>query len=203
MKIKKLFILPLLACTLFGCKKDEKPKDPDPIIEVIEPTLELPYSELVVMMDKEPIQIQYTLLKKGFISFTSSDTNVARVDRNGIVTAVSEGITIISLKRGEYVATIKVIVVPYAPDSFLKIELANPNLKLLVNDTYTPNYIVKYGSASVDSSEISFTYLYYNNEIISVENNIIKGLAPGNSDVLVSASYNSTISYYTFSVTIL
>lgn len=203
MKISKLFILPLLAFAITGCKDSPSPEEPTPVEDIVEPTIELPYKELIVMVDKAPVQIEYTLLSNGFVSFSSSDTNVAEVDRKGVVTPVSEGISIISLKRGEYTATLKVIVVPYAPDSFLKVELANPNLKLLVNDTYTPNYLVKYGSSDIDNSDVSFEYLYYNNKVISITNNVIKGLTVGTSEVLVSASYNSVVSYYTFSVTIL
>ena len=203
MKISRLFILPLLAFAITGCKDSPSPEEPTPVEDIVEPTIELPYKELIVMVDKAPVQIEYTLLSNGFVSFSSSDTNVAEVDRKGVVTPVSEGISIISLKRGEYTATLKVIVVPYAPDSFLKVELANPNLKLLVNDTYIPNYLVKYGSNDINNSDVSFEYLYSNNKVISITNNVIKGLTVGTSDVLVSASYDSVVSYYTFSVTIL
>ena len=203
MKIKKIFILPLLAFVITGCKDNNKTDEPTPVEDVVEPAIELPYKELTIMMDKNPVQIEYTILSKGFVSFSSSNNNIAEVDRKGVVTPLSEGISIISLTRGEYTATLKVIVVPYTPDPFLKVELANPNIKLLINDTYTPNYLVKYGSTNIDSSNVSFIYLYYNNEVISIIDNVIKCLSTGTSDILVSASYNSAVSYYIFSVTIL
>lgn len=61
------------------------------VVDDISQTVEFTYSDTMIVGDTQTIQYQFAIESERSLEFTSSDSNVATVDENGIVTAKSTG----------------------------------------------------------------------------------------------------------------
>lgn len=92
------------ALTLSGCKKDSVEDAKDPDLKLNEESIDLKIGET--------FNLKVTNLPEGKIRWVSEDDEVATVDRNGVVTGIGHGRTIIAVwsNDGGNVAKCKVCV---------------------------------------------------------------------------------------------
>lgn len=77
------------ALTLSGCKKDSVDDAKDPDLKLNEESIDLKIGET--------FNLKVTNLPEGKIRWVSEDDEVATVDRNGVVTGIGHGRTIIAV----------------------------------------------------------------------------------------------------------
>lgn len=116
------------------------------------------------------------------IEYESSDESVATVDENGIITAIGEGTTIITLSVGngaDYTlnSTNVTVTVSKIPTEII---LANATMDLKVlNFTFT-------GARLNPSKAGNLNYISSNSTVAAIENGVIIPLAAGNATITVS-----------------
>ncbi|MBQ9820775.1 MAG: Ig-like domain-containing protein [Muribaculaceae bacterium] len=123
------------------------------------------------------------------LEWTSSDTNVASVDDNGIVTALSQGITIISAHTNDgsdLSASCVIEVRTYVSNIYLN----KSSITLCVGDSETIIATV----SPENASNSTLSWISSNPDVVTVTNSgIIKGVKPGNAIITVKATDGSNV----------
>ena len=126
-------------------------------------------------------------LKNNLVFWDIRDEDIASVDEDGLVTAKKIGSTICTVQVGTYTAKCAVNVTDFEPSATLSIDLNKTTFNLNVGDTYELDFDVKLGEEIVTdytlSSEIS------DSEVISMSGKEITASATGNTDVLLTITY--------------
>ena len=198
MKSMRKVLLPLLAIPfiLLGCNKNSggspSPRPEQYInVEVSQITLEV----------EETYQISTEVLVPNTIVFYSSNNkNVATVTDDGLVTAVAAGETSINIRGGRDYYSLFVTVTPYQAKNSLQITLSKRSFTLSVGDEFVLPLQVKYGNDLVNNCTIS--YLYENNNVVSISNLVMSALATGTTRVVATATYNNQEASESFTVTV-
>ena len=128
-------------------------------------------------------------LKNNIVFWTSRDSEIATVSSNGLVTAVKEGSTFISVQVGEYIARCSVNVLPYEPDAYLNVHLENDNFNLNVNDEYKLELEVTYGYEIIEDYSLSGDV--GDSAIADFNDGIIVAKQKGKTDIILTITYNS------------
>ena len=181
----------LLAFLLFiplmigGCKQNSSSsheQEPN-LISLSETTITLSEDkthQLVVTIDDS--------LKNYLVFWTMRDESIASVE-DGLVTAKKVGSTICTVQVGKYSANCAVNVTNFEPLADLNIILNETEYNLNVNDTFTLPIVVKYGSETIADYTISGEPS--NSNVVSFTNGILTALAVGQSDILLTVTYES------------
>ena len=192
-------LLPLLAIPfiLLGCNKQSSGNKPTPTpeqyinVEVNEVTLEV----------EETYQVEVDVLVENTIVFYSSNNkNVATVTDDGLVTAVAAGETMINIRGGKDYYSLFVTVTPYQAKDSVQIVLTKKSYTLSVDDEFVLPLAVKYGNEAIEDYEIS--YLYENNNIVSIDGVNMTALSVGTTKVVATATYNNQSASESFTVTV-
>lgn len=189
-----LFTLPFI---LLGCNKQGGGHKPTPTPEQY---INVAVSQ-VTLEELETYQIETEVLVENTIVFYSSNNSgVATVTEEGLVTAVAPGETSINVRGGRDYFSVFITVTTYQAKDSLQVTISKKNFALEVNDTFVLPLAVKYGNFVVHNYEIS--YLYENNGIVSIENNIMTALSVGTTKVVATATYNDQTASESFIVTV-
>ena len=193
-------LLPLLAASfiLLGCNnKQSGGNEPTPTpeqyinVEITQITLEV----------EETYQISTEILVPNTIVFYSSNNkNIATVSEDGLVTAVSAGETSINIRGGKDYYSLFVTVTPYQAKDIVQITLSKKNFTLSVDDEFVLPLQVKCGNEVV--SDYTISYLFENNNIVSISNLVMTALATGTTKVVATATYNNQEASESFVVTV-
>lgn len=189
-----LFTLPFI---LLGCNKQGGGHKPTPTPEQY---INVAVSQ-VTLEELETYQIETEVLVENTIVFYSSNnSDVATVTEEGLVTAVALGETSINVRGGRDYFSVFITVTTYQAKDSLQVTISKKNFALEVNDTFVLPLAVKYGNFVVNNYEIS--YLYENNGIVSIENNIMTALSVGTTKVVATTTYNDQTASESFTVTV-
>ena len=120
--------------------------------------------------------------------FESSDSSIAIVDANGVVSAKRVGQVTITISLGKKKETCLIVIVDeHGSNNVIyptKITLKKSSLTLKINESYTLNYTV----SPDDVTDLSVKWSSSNNEVVSVENGIVKALKAGTSTITLTSS---------------
>lgn len=189
-----LFTLPFI---LLGCNKQGGGHKPAPTPEQY---INVAVSQ-VTLEELETYQIETEVLVENTIVFYSSNnSDVATVTEEGLVTAIAPGETSINVRGGRDYFSVFITVTTYQAKDSLQVTISKKNFALEVNDTFVLPLAVKYGNFVVNNYEIS--YLYENDGIVSIENNIMTALSVGTTKVVATATYNDQTASESFTVTV-
>ena len=193
MKKILLFML-LIPFALCGCKKSgSSSSEPEHYINV-------PTSEVSLEVE-ETYQLDVEIIKKGTIVFYSSaNEDIATVTDEGLITAINEGETTISVRGGQDVYTVFVNVIPYQAKDSLQIVLEKEEFVIEVNDEYILPLTVKYGNEIIENPSLSYTY--ENEGVVSIVGNVVTGLKEGETRCVVTASYEQKEVSKSFKITV-
>ena len=125
----------------------------------------------------------------GDLEWTSSNTDVATVDSNGLVKGIVPGTATITVKAGIAKDTCEVVVTQDLYYPVLTVERSiidlYPNGSINIGAKVTSNAVDK-------TSETTFTYTSNNPNVVTVdENGVVTGVAQGSTTVRVVAIYNN------------
>ena len=184
-----LLLLSFLSFGVGGCTNtndtvDSKSEETQSLIKISDSSLYLSEEktfQLSVEVDES--------LKNNVVFWMSRNPDIASVSSNGLVTANKEGNTIISVQVGTYVARCAVNVLPYEPDSYLSVNLENSNINLNVDDEYHVVLDVRYGYEKVE--DYTLVGDVNDSSIASFEDGKIGAKAKGQTDIILTITYNS------------
>ena len=191
MKIKRLLFLLAIVPSLFGCKSNKNNEQtPEEQHEENTQQMLVLNTNSIKISEEKTYKLEVTVdpsLQKYLLFWSIENENVATVDNAGLVTGVKTGYTICTAQCGKYQVRCVVEVTPYVPNEYLSVSFEKTSYTLNVNDTYTLNPVVKLGNERINnytsSAEIS------DSNIISYSNNVITALAIGESDILITYSF--------------
>lgn len=192
--MKKLFLsLLLVPFLLTGCNKGSKTSSMEQYIEV-------EVTELTLMED-DTYQIETSVIKPGTIVFYSSaNENVASVSDEGLIAAIKEGETVITVRGGKDSFNIFVTVNPFQAHDSLQIVMEKESYTLAVNDEYLLPIQVKKGNEVINDATLDFTIEKPN--VISINGLKVTALSAGTSKCVVTASYQEEVVSKGFSITV-
>ena len=200
MKSMRKVLLPLLAIPfiLLGCNKQSgggnKPA-PTP-----EQYINVEVNQITLEVEETYQIVTEVLVPDTIVFYSTNNKNVATVTEDGLVTAVAAGETSINIRGGRDYYSLFVTVTPYQAKDSLQITLTKKNFTLSVDDEFVLPLQVKYGNEVIDNYTIS--YLYENNNIVSISNLVMTALAAGTTKVVATATYNDQEASESFTVTV-
>lgn len=196
MKNKRILAVFPLIFVLFGCSfnlfnknKNKTPEQSDNNTEPEKVMVSLNTNSISISQEKT-YKLEATIdssLSKYLLFWSVENENVATVDDNGLVTAVSTGYTICTAWCGKYQARCVVEVTPYVPNNSLSVSLEKTSFTLNVDDAYSLNPVVKFGNTVVTNYSVASQIS--NSSVVSYSNNTITALQAGESDILLTYSY--------------
>ena len=195
MKKRRLFTIFPLVFVLFGCSfnlfNKNKNKTPDSGGNKEEEKVMLSLNTNSISISKEKTyKLEATVdssLSKYLLFWSVENENVATIDDDGLVHAVNTGYTICIAQCGRYQARCAVEVTPYVPNSSFSVSFEKTTFSLNVNDTYKLVPTVKLGDTVI--TNYSSTGAVSNSSVISYSNDVISALSAGESDILLTYSY--------------
>ena len=201
--MKKFFVLiiSILTMCLFwvGCNNgnNSDPPGPEPADEYY---LYLDISETSIDIGETiTLHIITDISDTSGCSWESSDTSVATVSEDGVVTSLSEGRSIITCKIGLNSATCRVNV--YNSHSYPFISVNDTDLRLAVGQTYTIDAEVIYKNQAKD---VVVTYKTEDGRIAEVsDSGIITAVSVGLVKITLSAQYDGVLLQQTINVAVL
>ena len=191
-KLLALFVLPLL---IGGCQNKSSSEEP------VQNLISLSETSIVLPEDRTH-QLELTIddsLKNYLVFWNMRDESIATVE-DGLVTAISVGVTICTVQVGTYTANCTVTVVNYEPDPVLNIALATDTFSLNVNDTFELPVRVNLGNEII--TDYTLTGDITDTSVVSFSNGVVTGLSTGETDILLTATYEDYVAYKLVYITV-
>ena len=91
-------------------------------------------------------------------------------------------------------------VTPFQAKDSVQITLTKKSFTLSVDDEFVLPLQVKYGNDVI--SDYSISYLFENNNVVSISNLVMRALAVGTTKVVATATYNNQEASESFVVTV-
>lgn len=189
MKLFKLFPLLFTSLLILGCNKNTSTPE-----EKKEEKTYLTISHTSIYLSEDTsFQLEITVddsLKQNLVFWDIRDEDIATVE-DGLVTAKKVGSTICTVQVGVYTAKCAVNVTNYEPTATLSIELNKTTFNLNVGDKYELDLNVKLGEELIESYQL--TNDIGDSEIVSMINKEITALSTGNTDILLTITYEEYV----------
>ena len=202
----KKFILPVLlfpllvgGCTLFKKKSNEESQEQNEQVVEEDHYIDVKDSEVSLIIG-EQYQIEITQLKKTIILCQSSNDNVATVTQSGLVTALAQGETSITITGGKDRFIVFVSVLPDEAKDSLQIVMVKSSFTIEMGDEFTLPFVVKYGNQIVENP--TFIYEYETTGIVSISGLNVTTLSAGTTRCVATASYNELSTSSSFAITV-
>ena len=187
--MKKKFVLLLLAAAMVapGCKKKTNVIDRE-ILDPVDITFNETEKELYVGETYQIAPYYGTTEEElsGTFAYRSLNESVATVSSSGLVTAISKGICIIEVTCNKSKSLFKIVVLEKSGRSVLNLQIQDKDITLYVDDSYELVYETSLDAKPVNST-LSFSS--YDDEVINIENGKIVAKKQGNSQLVVTATY--------------
>ena len=202
--MKKIFLSMLLfplilgGCSLFKKKSNEQPQEEEQVVEE-DRYIDVSATELSLEVGEE-YQIVITQLKNTIVLCQSNDESIAKITKEGLVTAVSPGETTLSISGGKDRYIIFVTVLPPEAKDSLQIVMVKTSFTISLDDEYTLPFTVKLGNEIVNNP--TFTYAYEVESIVSITGLNVTPLSVGTTKCVVTATYNELSISSSFNITV-
>ena len=193
--MKRLFLALLsLPCLLLGgCNKSSGGE------KEIEHSINVPINE-VSLVEGHQFTIPIEIIKQTIVVCRSNDEEIATVTREGVITAIKEGETSISISGGQDHFIVFVTVFAESASDSLQIVMPKYDFTVQKGDTYTLPISVRYGNEEIDEAQL--TYEYEVDNIISISSLTLTALNEGTTKCVVTASYDELEVSEIFTVTV-
>ena len=123
------------------------------------------------------------------VSWSSSDSSIASVDKNGVVTGIKEGTAVITVttEDGGYTATSTVTVEKSSVVPVTGVKLDKTTASIAVGETVTLTATV----LPSDATNKNITWSTSNSKVATVSNGVVKAVAAGNATITVTTEDGS------------
>lgn len=121
------------------------------------------------------------------LTWSTNDDSVVKVDGNGVLTPVSEGVTIVKANDGVSVALCRVEVVTVRVESVLNIVVNKASLSLREGDTYT---LIAFVKAADETLDCALSWESNDNSVATVENGVVVAVGGGTTEIIVKTTWN-------------
>ena len=196
--MKKLFLailtLPLL---LTGCVQSTTPSDSGDT--EVEHYINVPIND-VSMVEGEQYQIPIEILKKTIIVCRSNNEDIVTVTHSGLITAVKEGETTITVSGGQDHFIVFVTVSQKTAEDSLQIVMPKYEYTMKSGDTFNLPLSVKYGDVVVNNYTLSYEYEI--DGVVSISNLTITASTVGITRCVVTATYLNLEASEIFTITV-
>lgn len=199
MKLFKFVTLLFAPLLLLGCKDKSSNQEETKKDEKVYLTLS---HTSIYLSEDTSFQLEVTIddsLKQNLVFWDIRDEDIASVE-DGLVTAKKVGSTICTVQVGVYTAKCAVNVTDYEPEAALSINLEKTTFNLSLDETYELDLEVKLGNDLV--SDYVLTNEVGNANIVSMTNNIITPLNTGNTDILLTVTYQEYVAKEVIYITV-
>lgn len=190
MKLLKLIPLLLTPFILLGCNKNNNEGGNEEQKQDEKVYLTISHTSIYLSEDKT-FQLEITIddsLKNNLVFWDIRDEDIASVE-DGLVTAKKVGSTICTVQVGMYTAKCAVNVTDYEPNATLSVKLSKTTFNLNVNDKYDLDLEVKLGQDMV--ADYTLANEIGDASIVSMSGSEITALSTGNTDILLTISYQT------------
>ena len=182
---KKLLLTLLILPFLLGCKNKTNNNSSSTVPG--EQYINVDVNE-VTLMEDDTYQINTSIIKSGTIVFYSSaDDTVASVSDSGLITALKEGQTNVTVRGGKDTFNIFVTVLPFQAKDSLQIVMEKDSFTLAKGDEYVLPLQVKMGNQVINDANMLFTI--ENEDMVLINGLTVTALKEGETKCLVTASY--------------
>ena len=193
--MKKIFLALLVMPFILGCQNNKQQSNVPQ-----EQYIHVDVEDLSLMED-DTYQIRTNIIRSGTIVFYSSaNENIATVSDSGLITAIKQGETTITVRGGKDTYSIFLEVLPYQAHDTLQIVMEKDSYTLAVNDEYLLPLEVRLGNEVIKNAELIFAFETEN--IVSIHNLTITALNVGTTKCLVTASYQQEEVSKGFNITV-
>ena len=194
--MKRLFLtLLFIPSLLTGCGCSQDPVVPP----AVEHYINVP-TNTVTLTEGNEFTIPIEVIKPTIITCRSNDEEIATVTHEGLITAIKEGETTITISGGQDRFIVFVTVLAEPTKSSLSIVMPKKEFTLKVDDEFELPLTVKYGAEEV--KEPVLTYVYEVEDIVSITDLTVTALAEGTTKVVVTASYDDLEVKEIFTITV-
>lgn len=155
----------------------------------------------VTITEGKEFQIPIEIIKKTIIVYHSNNEEIATISREGVITALKEGETSISITGGKndhYLVFVTVLA--ETTKDALQIVMPKTQFTLELNDEFVLPLSVKLGNDEIKNATI--TYEYENEGIISITSLTVNALSVGTTKVVANATYSELEVSEIFTVTV-
>lgn len=193
--MKRFFLaISLIPFLLSGCGGSSDSSEP-----VVEHSINVPIND-VSLVEGSQFEIPIEIIKKTIVICKSNNEEIVTVSRDGVITALKEGETTISVSGGQDHFIVFVTVLPDTAKSSLQIVMPKNEFTLEIGDEYVLPLTVKYGNEVVNNPLLSYTYEVEN--IVSISSLIMTAKNEGTTKCVVTASLDELEVSESFTVTV-
>ena len=180
----KRFLLSLLLIPflLGGCNQNPSSGE----TEQEQHSINVPINE-VSLTEGQQFEIPIEIITPTSIIYRSNDEEIATVSRQGVITAIKEGETTISITGGKDRFLLFVTVLADMAKSSLQIVMPKTNFILAKDDEYVLPLTVKYAGEEVENPVLS--YEYENEGIVTISSLTVTALNVGTTKCVVTATF--------------
>lgn len=194
MKRNFTLLLPLCACALFSCGK----QNADSFVTKKSITLDV---ASLTLPEERTHQFQAEVVGvTGDIVYEVRDKAIASITETGLLTALSVGSTQVYARCDGLSAACQLSVTPYEPEAALSLTLIQSEyvLSLSFDEPFAIEMEVRYAEEKV--TDYRATYTVMNPSVCQVDDGKIRPLMVGKSNVSVSVYYHEQTASSEFSV---
>lgn len=187
MKKKFLIISVLLFAALIsvfsaGCGKDPGQPTESGSISFEERTVELREGQSVKITPK------ISSAGGGLIFWSVKDPEIASVDDDGNITALTSGSTVCYAQYGEDVARCIIVVKEYEAPNSLSIRLSDDSFTLAKGDVFVLPIIIRFGKEKV-ATGYAIESVVTDKNVATEKDGVVTAVNEGTTDVLLKVSY--------------
>lgn len=191
---KLIFAILFIFCLLIGSSVQSSNVTPPE-----EHSIDVTTNE-IYLTEGEQYAIPIEIIKQTVVVCRSNDEEIATITREGVITAIKEGETTISISGGQDHFIIFVTVLPETAKDSLQIVMPKHNFTLKKEETFVLPLTVKFGNQNIENPTLQ--YVYETEGIVSISSLTITAIKEGTTKCVVTASYNDLEISDVFTVTV-
>ena len=162
-------------------------------------SINVPINE-VSILEGEQYTVPVEVIKRTIIVYRSNNEEIVTISRDGVITAIKEGETTVTISGGGDNFIVFVTVMAKSAEDSLQIVMPKYDFAMKKDDKFTLPLTVKYGNEAVNNPTMS--YVYENEGIVSITGLEVTANAVGETKCLVTATWGELSVSELFTITV-
>ena len=190
---KVLLAILLFPFLLVGCKNSSGGDSGN------QHSINVPINE-VSILEGEQYTVPVEVIKRTIIVYRSNNEEIVTISRDGVITAIKEGETTVTISGGGDNFIVFVTVMAKSAEDSLQIVMPKYDFTMKKDDKFTLPLTVKYGNEVVDNPTMS--YVYENEGVVSITGLEVTANAVGETTCLATATWGELSVSELFTITV-